>query len=197
MKENKAATANVLEKAGVCAGIFINQISMEVLLLKGSGVPWGAACWLLLWVPQCPSPPPSNSNLSPFLWVGSVKLKGTLEAKPHTVIRAKVGWMWTICHNTGSAREQPQCWRSKGNGGKALEGKTPHGQAVILPVSHPNSGAISFLKPPEIPDKALHTNVRVSGHKSKALNHFIEKGTLAGSALNVWEGGSLHGASSF
>ena len=39
VKENKAATANVLEKAGVCAGIFINQISMEVLLLKGSGVP--------------------------------------------------------------------------------------------------------------------------------------------------------------
>ena len=39
MEENKAATANVLEKAGVCAGIFTNQTSVEVLLLKGSGVP--------------------------------------------------------------------------------------------------------------------------------------------------------------
>lgn len=92
--------------------------------------------------------------------------------------------MWTICH-TGSAKEQSGCRGSRGNGGKAPEGKTPHEQAVILPVSRPSSGAISFLQPPEIPDKALHTNVRVSGHKGKALNHLVEKRTLAGSALNV------------
>lgn len=75
--------------------------------------------------------------------------------------------------------EEQRQWR-KGSGRQNSTQAGCHSPCLSLQL-----WGISFLQPPEIPDKARHTNVRVSGHKGKALNHFVEKGTLAGSALNV------------
>lgn len=183
--EDKAAAANVLERQGCVWVSLLTTSSVD----PSSEVwcPDGAALLTSALGPQCPSPPPSNSNLSPFLHRESLSnWRGPLEAKPHCHQgkgRMGVGNLSNTGlqkKRTGVMLEEQRQWR-KGSGRQA------HTQAGChSPVSHSNSGHVLSPALPGIPNiwnKARHTNVRVSGHKGKHLNHFVKRELWLGRVL--------------
>lgn len=163
--------------------IFINQFSRQILSQKGD---WPAH--LCSWSSIASSLPP-NSDHSPLPCDRLGKLKGTPGTRPHSVRRTRAEWMRTGCYTQGLEENGPgaggtrkikdELWKAKPNMG-----------SVTLPL--PDSVTLPAPQPHEIWNKALHqrqsTHVRASRVKGKVLNHFVEKGTLAESALHVWKG---------